>query len=72
MCLLDDEISPAPSLLRGTGDRGWMSEGGQIYFAGRLDRQIKRRGHRISLDYIEQVPNFEVDNVCKTCRLPQN
>ena len=55
MCLLDDETNPVPSALRGTGDRGWVSERGHVYFAGRQDRQVKRWGHRISLDYVEQV-----------------
>ena len=55
MCLLDDEASPAPSTMRGTGDRGRACGGGKIYFAGRLDRQIKRWGHRISLELVEEV-----------------
>ena len=60
MCLLDDERCPAPSLMRCTGDRGRVSEGGQVYFAGRLDRQIKRKGHRLNLDYIEQVYTYYI------------
>lgn len=55
MCLLGDEISPTPSTLRGTGDWGWVSEDGTMYFAGRMDRQIKRWGHRVNLDQIEEV-----------------
>lgn len=55
MCLLGDEISPTPSCMRCTGDKGWVGEDGQVYFAGRKDRQIKRWGHRISLDHIEKV-----------------
>ena len=58
VCLLDDEMCLAPSLMRCTGDRGRLCEGGQAYFAGRLDRQIKRKGHRLNLDYIEQVPIY--------------
>ena len=55
MCLLGDEASPAHCFMRATGDRGWVCREGKIYFAGRLDRQMKRSGHRISLDHIEQV-----------------
>ena len=59
MCILDDDdvVTPSPSIMRATGDRGWVDERGYIYFTGRLDRQIKRLGHRISLDHLEQVQN---------------
>ena len=53
MCLVGDETRPAH--LRGTGDRGWVNGEGDVLFVGRLDRQIKRWGHRLSLDLVEQV-----------------
>lgn len=68
VCLLGDEISPAPSTLRGTGDWGWVSEDGVMYFAGRMDRQIKRWGHRVSLDQIEEV-TLEVSSICTILQL---
>jgi acyl carrier protein len=37
-----------------TGDLGYRRNG-KIYFAGRHDRQVKLRGHRVSLDVIEKV-----------------
>ena len=55
MCLLGNETGPTPSCMRRTGDRGWVSRDGSVYFAGRLDRQIKRQGHRLRLDFIEEV-----------------
>lgn len=53
MCLVGDETRPVQ--LRGTGDRGWVNGEGDVFFVGRLDRQIKRWGHRLSLDQVEQV-----------------
>jgi len=38
-----------------TGDLGYRREDGKIVFAGRIDRQIKLRGHRIELEAIESV-----------------
>ena len=32
-----------------------MHEGGRLVYDGRCDRQIKRLGHRINLDHIQQV-----------------
>lgn len=60
VCLLDNEGGPAPSCMRYTGDRGWVSRDGHVYFAGRLDRQIKRHGHRLNLDFIEEVGTMYV------------
>ncbi|MFN5049798.1 non-ribosomal peptide synthetase [Roseateles sp.] len=36
-----------------SGDRGWLDTDGQLHFAGRQDRQIKLRGHRIELGEVE-------------------
>lgn len=38
-----------------TGDRGLRRRDGQIEFHGRLDRQVKIRGHRVELDEIGTV-----------------
>ena len=49
---LDDPYRPGHRMYR-TGDRGWMGNDGNLYFIGRLDRQIKLRGYRIELGEIE-------------------
>ena len=36
-----------------TGDRGYIDDAGDLYLRGRLDRQVKIRGHRVELDEIE-------------------
>ena len=40
-----------------SGDLGFYDEDGQLFFAGRVDFQIKHMGHRIELEEIEQVLN---------------
>ncbi len=39
--------------MRCSGDYGYLNSQGQLIFAGRRDRQIKRWGHRINLDRIQ-------------------
>ncbi|QDG94772.1 AMP-binding protein (plasmid) [Rhizobium sp. NIBRBAC000502774] len=43
---------PEPSLYR-TGDWGWKADDGLWYFKGRIDREVKIQGVRISLDDVE-------------------
>jgi nonribosomal peptide synthetase CepA len=38
-----------------TGDLAWRTEAGELVFAGRVDRQIKRWGHRVEPGAIERV-----------------
>ncbi|MFF2375295.1 AMP-binding protein [Streptomyces xiamenensis] len=38
-----------------TGDRGRFSESGVFRFAGRTDRQVKIRGHRVELSALEHI-----------------
>ncbi|MFB6453969.1 AMP-binding protein [Chitinophaga sp. Hz27] len=45
---------PGASMYR-TGDRVIINEKGELVFAGRADRQLKRRGMRIAIDEIENV-----------------
>lgn len=37
-----------------TGDLGWWSTAGTLHFAGRADRQVKIRGHRVEPALVEQ------------------
>ncbi len=44
-----------------TGDRGVRRQDGEIEFRGRIDRQIKIRGHRVELDEISSALNQHAD-----------
>ncbi|WP_278938194.1 non-ribosomal peptide synthetase [Pseudomonas helleri] len=48
-------LSDGPVLL--TGDLGRIDEQGQLLVSGRMDRQVKVRGFRVSLDQIEDTLN---------------
>lgn len=51
---LPDPFSPLPGQrLYWTGDHGRFLPDGTIEFCGRMDRQIKLRGHRIELEEVE-------------------
>ncbi|MER5638838.1 amino acid adenylation domain-containing protein [Kitasatospora sp. NPDC002227] len=52
---LASPFGPAGSRLYRTGDRGRITEGGVLEYLGRLDDQIKFRGHRVELGEIEAV-----------------
>lgn len=47
--IIIDEVTYYP-----TGDYGYQDEHQNIYFVGRQDRQIKRHGNRIDLNWIDQ------------------
>lgn len=49
-----------------TGDLGYYGAGGELYFAGRKDFQIKHMGHRIELEEIEHAMN-QIDGVERSC-----
>ncbi len=36
-----------------SGDLGWLDDAGVLHHAGRMDREIKVRGHRIALEEVE-------------------
>lgn len=53
---LPDVTPAAPgSRMYATGDEGLLDEAGQIIFIGRLDDQVKVRGHRVELSEIDHV-----------------
>jgi amino acid adenylation domain-containing protein len=55
--LTQSVFRPAPILSQRrrfkTGDLGWFDETGRLFSAGRRDRQVKIRGHRVELREIE-------------------
>ena len=56
MCLLDNEERCIANTMRPTGDYGnYRHSDGRLCYIGRVDKQIKRLGHRINLDHIQQV-----------------
>lgn len=56
MCLLDNEEQCVAGTMRPTGDYGsHKSSDGQLCYIGRIDKQMKRLGHRVNLDHIQQV-----------------
>ena len=55
MCLLEGEHELALGVARLTGDWGYRDSHGRVFFLGRKDRQVKRLGHRINLDTVQQV-----------------
>ena len=49
-----------------TGDLGFYDTGGELYFSGRKDFQIKHMGHRIELEEIEHMLN-QIEGLEKSC-----
>ena len=57
-----------PERMYRTGDYGSLNADGELYFHGRMDRQIKHMGHRIELEEIESAAK-RVDGVGECCAL---
>lgn len=55
-----------PETLYKTGDCVSMGEGGELFFCGRIDNQIKHLGHRIELEEIDTA--FEREPGVERCR----
>lgn len=55
VCWLEGETELVSGCMRPSGDIGYVDGSGQLYCVGRTDRQIKRAGHRVNLDSIQQV-----------------
>lgn len=51
-----------------TGDLGYYGRGGELYFSGRKDFQVKHMGHRIELEEIEHSMN-QIPGLEKSCCL---
>ena len=60
-CLVGDERHLLPDVMRPSGDLGHIDEDGKLFYDGRCDRQVKRLGHRVNLDYIQQVVHIYID-----------
>lgn len=58
MCLVDDETMPSADGMRCSGDHGYIDGDSHLVYHGRSDHQVKRWGHRINLDIIQQVNNY--------------
>ncbi len=52
--LVLDPSNPQPQRLYRTGDRGRWHREGRLEFLGRVDYQVKLRGHRLELGEVEQ------------------
>ena len=55
VCFLGGEEEVAMDTFRATGDMGVMKSNGDVYYVGRKDKQIKRLGHRLNIEGLEQV-----------------
>ena len=68
VCLVGEETSAEFGTFRRTGDIVCVDVSGRVYYTGRRDNQIKRFGHRINLEMIENVSASTLcgDHVC-TC-----
>ena len=62
----DPEITAYKDLMYRTGDIGYYDEGGNLYYSGRRDHQIKHMGHRIEMGEIETVVNA-LDEIKMAC-----
>ena len=51
---VNDPLNPGETMYK-TGDLGYWQENGELIFIGRIDNQVKIRGHRIELEEIEAV-----------------
>lgn len=59
-------VHALPETLYKTGDRVSVGEGGELFFCGRIDNQIKHLGHRIELEEIDAA--FEREPGVERCR----
>lgn len=54
VCFLDDEVTVPLGTMRATGDFVTL-KGGEIFFLGRKDSQIKRHGKRLNIELVQKV-----------------
>lgn len=60
MCFLDGEMTVALGTMRATGDFVTV-KGGELFFLGRKDSQIKRHGKRLNIELVQQVEVFKLN-----------
>lgn len=60
-----DLLIPGQTMYR-TGDRGYWGKDGKLYYAGRIDHQVKFKGYRMELGEIEHaLESLEGIAICK-------
>lgn len=64
VCLVAGETRWPEDGMRCSGDRGCVNGAGHLVYSGRDDSQVKRWGHRVNLDVIQQVCDGTCSAAC--------
>jgi acyl-CoA synthetase len=69
VCLVGSESTAIFGTLRRTGDIVHVDTEGRVFYAGRCDNQVKRLGHRINLEVIENVVLSKLPHLVHNCTM---